>query len=109
MFIDIVYACCVYCMAINYIISLHLVSTLLCYISCENIINWNIIVVINNTCQLRVTENGCIDYEIIHNVTCHLISVFIGFFESFLRRELKKTPYTWLCSLQACNNYTTKY
>ena len=45
------------------------------------LVNWNIIiVVINNTHQLQLIKNGYIDYEIIHNATCHLTWAFI---ESF--------------------------
>ena len=42
---------------------------------------------------LQVTKNRYLDYGIIRNATCHLTWAFIGVFESFLRRELKKTPY----------------
>ena len=42
---------------------------------------------------LRVTKNRYLDYGIIRNTTCHLTWAFIGVFESFLRRELKKMPY----------------
>ena len=42
---------------------------------------------------LWVTKNRYLDYGIIRNATCHLTWAFIGVFESFLMRELKKTPY----------------
>ena len=42
---------------------------------------------------LRVAKNRYLDDGIIHNATCHLTWAFMGVFESFLRRELKKTPY----------------
>ena len=53
------------------------------------LVNWNIIIVVNNTYQLRVTKNKYIDidYKIICNVVGFLIWAYIGGFESFLRRE----------------------
>ena len=58
------------------------------------LVNWSIIIG-NNTHQLRVTKHryNIIDYENIHNSTCQLTWAFIGVFESFIRRELKKMPY----------------
>ena len=48
---------------------------------------------VRNQTSCELIKNRYLDYGIIRNATCHFTWAFIEVFESFIRRELKKTPY----------------